>query len=316
MFAALIIRQIVKSALVNSASEKALSYGSEAVADKPAPRVKPNFFKRTAQMLGAAGIATVVALATVQAVTTVLDVGYNATATRMTHLDAAAPVSQSDLRALGNEYADLFRMGGRQFSAGMAAASPFSGLDGLREDRNSGNGSFYDAGAAFQRKNNLFKEEIVALSERFEQADEEFSRFRASNVKDAEVALLAGALIAFEGHSDAIDGRILTAVDEWKQGGAARSAHAERMGRFIRTEMALNPVLLAQTAALLDEYRPVLDANETRSLGRHVETLPEAQRERAIELMGSPYLRLDDIEELIPGRDALTRALEGAAPQI
>lgn len=318
MLGALIVRQIVKSAMKSSASPRALAVGAdaEAVVEKPRLRNKPKFAKRVIQMLGAAGIATVAALATVQAVTTVMDVGYSTAAPHMTHLDAGAAVSQSDLRALGDEYADLFRMGGRQFSAGMAAASPFSGLDALREERNVQNGSFYDAGAAFQRRNNLFKEEILAVSDRLEQANEEFGRFRSVNMQDGNVALLAGAVTALQGHSEAIDDRIISAVDQWKAGSDTRSIHAEQMSRFIRTEMALNPVLLAQTAALLDEYRPVLDANEKRGLGRHIEALAEPQRERAIELMGSPYLSLDDIDEIVPGREALTRALESPAPEI
>lgn len=318
MLGALITRQIVKSAMKNSVSSQALEAGAgEAAAlEAPRPRVKPGIIKRAGKLIAGTSLAVVTALAVVQAVTTMADMGYSYKATQMTHLDASAPVSQADLRALGDEYAQLFRMGGRQFVAGMAASSPFSDLDDLREDRNGQNGSFFDAGAAFQRKNNLFKEEIRAVSDRFEQANDEFREFYASNMQDGNVALLAGAVTALRGHSEALDDRIVAAIETWKSGSETRSVYAEQLGKFMRTEMALNPVLLAQTAALLDEYRPVLDAQEKRGLGRHIEDMPEAQRERAIELMGSPYITFDEMPALVPGREALTRILESDAPEI
>lgn len=318
MLGALIIRQIAKSAMKSSASSKAMAAGAETVADGPRLRKKPNIVKRTAKNLGLAGLVIVSGLALTAAVNVAIDIGYSVKGANMAHLDAAAPVSQSDIRALGDEYASLFKMGGRQFSAGMAAASPFSDLDDLREAPNERNRSFFEAGAAFQRKNGLFKEEIRAISDRLEQGKEEFETFYKANMADGNVALLAGAVIALQGQSEAIDSRIVSAVNEWKSGSQTRSAYAEQMGRFMRTELAVNPVLLMQTAALLDEYRPVLNDAEKRGLSRNLGDMPKEQRERALEIMGSPYISLDmnEIEELIPGRDEMTRALENDAPSL
>jgi hypothetical protein len=321
MLGSLIIRQIVKSVMKNSTSQQALAVGIGDDDTTAAPRVPfrqamMKTSKRASKGIAAAAIAVVVGMAAVQAVSTVVDFSHSKSAPLMAHLDAKAPVSQADLHALGSEYVRLFNMGGRQFAAGIASTSPFTDVDDLRDERNIQNAAFFDAGVAFQRKNNLFKEEIRAIADRMEQATEEFGKFSSANMQDASVALLAGAVTAFQGHSDALDDRIIAAVDQWKASGATRSAHAEQMGRFIRTEMAINPILLVQTAALLDEYRPVLDANEKRGLGRHIEELPEEKRQRAITLMSSPYLSLDEINPIVPGREALKHIIESDVPTL